>query len=155
MCGYPSFLPDGVYAITFIPKAFAISATLEPILPNPIIARVLPKSSQPKNFARSNLPSFTLAQACGIFLDNANIIPIVCSAVASVFPLGEFKSKDEIRKIARIYNLKVANKPDSEDICFIPDGNYKKFLEENSNIKPKKGNIVNSKGEVLKEKMDK
>ena len=45
-----------------------------------------------------------------------------------VFPLGNFESKDEIRKIASENNLKVANKPDSEDICFIPDGNYKKFL---------------------------
>ena len=66
-----------------------------------------------------------------------------------VFPLGKFKSKDEIREIARNYNLKVANKPDSEDICFIPDGNYKKFLEENSSLKPKSGNIVNKNGEVL------
>ena len=66
-----------------------------------------------------------------------------------LFPLSEFESKDEIRKIARDNNLKVANKPDSEDICFIPDGNYKKFLENNSDIKPKQGNIVNSKGEVL------
>ena len=47
------------------------------------------------------------------------------------------------------HNLKVASKPDSEDICFVPDGNYKKFLEENSEIKPKDGNIVNSKGEIL------
>ena len=66
-----------------------------------------------------------------------------------IFPLGDFESKEEIRKIATEHNLKVANKPDSEDICFIPDGNYKKFLENNSNIKPKEGNIVNSKGEVL------
>ena len=66
-----------------------------------------------------------------------------------VFPLGDFESKDEIRKIASENNLKVANKPDSEDICFIPDGNYKKFLENNSNIKPKAGNIVNSKGKIL------
>ena len=66
-----------------------------------------------------------------------------------VFPLGDFESKDEIRKIASDHNLKVANKPDSEDICFIPDGNYKKFLENNSEIKPKKGNIVNLKGEIL------
>ena len=45
--------------------------------------------------------------------------------------------------------MKVANKPDSEDICFVPDGNYKRFLEGNSSIKPKVGNIVNSKGEIL------
>ena len=66
-----------------------------------------------------------------------------------VFPLGDFESKDEIRKIAKEHNLKVASKPDSEDICFIPDGNYKKFLENNSNIKPKEGNIVNLDGKVL------
>ena len=66
-----------------------------------------------------------------------------------LFPLADFETKDEIRAIARENNLKVANKPDSEDICFVPDGNYKKFLENNSDIKPKNGNIVNSKGEVL------
>ncbi len=66
-----------------------------------------------------------------------------------VFPLADFESKDEIRKIARENNLKTANKPDSEDICFIPDGNYKRFLEENSDLKPKKGNIVHVNGTVL------
>lgn len=66
-----------------------------------------------------------------------------------LFPLAEFKTKDEIREIAKKNNLKVANKPDSEDICFIPDGDYKKFLENNSSIKPKIGNIVSTKGEVL------
>ena len=66
-----------------------------------------------------------------------------------LFPLADFTDKEQIREIARENDLKVANKPDSEDICFVPDGNYKKFLETNSNIKPKKGNIVNSKGEIL------
>lgn len=66
-----------------------------------------------------------------------------------VFPLADFTDKEQIREIARENDLKVANKPDSEDICFVPDGNYKKFLETNSGIKPKKGNIVNSKGEIL------
>ncbi len=66
-----------------------------------------------------------------------------------VFPLSEFEEKDEIRKIAKDNNLQVANKPDSEDICFIPDGDYKKFLENNSNIKPKQGNIVDLEGKIL------
>src|SRR5699024_2980738 len=68
-----------------------------------------------------------------------------------LFPLADFESKEQIREIARENNLKVANKPDSEDICFIPDGNYKKFLEENSNLKAKKGNIVNLEGKILGE----
>lgn len=66
-----------------------------------------------------------------------------------IFPLGDFENKEQIRKIALEKKLKVANKPDSEDICFIPDGNYKKFLEINSDIKPKKGNIVYINGEIL------
>ena len=66
-----------------------------------------------------------------------------------IFPLAEFESKEKIRGIAKENNLKVANKPDSEDICFVPDGNYKKFLENNSDIRPKEGNIVTSNGKIL------
>ena len=66
-----------------------------------------------------------------------------------LFPLGNFESKEDVRRIAKEHNLAVASKPDSEDICFIPDGNYKKFLEQNSSIAPKEGNIVNRKGEIL------
>ena len=66
-----------------------------------------------------------------------------------IFPLSDFTSKQEVRELGAKYNLKVANKPDSEDICFIPDGDYKKFLEEHSDLKPKVGNIVNKNGEIL------
>ena len=66
-----------------------------------------------------------------------------------IFPLGNFNSKEEIRDLARQKELKVANKPDSEDICFIPDGNYKKFLENNSDLKSKEGNIVDLNGKIL------
>ena len=67
-----------------------------------------------------------------------------------IFPLGEFKSKEDVRNIARKNNcLRVANKPDSEDICFIPNGNYKEFLEQNSNLRQREGNIVNAKGDIL------
>ncbi len=66
-----------------------------------------------------------------------------------LFPLAKFENKEQIRDIARKNNLKVANKPDSEDICFIPNGNYKRFLEINSSLKPKKGNIINKKGEII------
>lgn len=66
-----------------------------------------------------------------------------------LFPLADYENKDKIRNIAKNHNLQVANKPDSEDICFIQEGDYKEFLEKNSNIKPKKGNIVNSKGAIL------
>ena len=66
-----------------------------------------------------------------------------------IFPLGKFKTKDEIRKIALENGLEVANKPDSEDICFIPDNDYAKFLEEKQGFKPVEGNIVNKEGKIL------
>ncbi len=66
-----------------------------------------------------------------------------------IFPLNNFEDKSQIRKIAEEHGLQIANKPDSEDICFIPDGDYKKFLEENSNITQNPGNIVHVDGRVL------
>ena len=44
-------------------------------------------------------------------------------------PVGEY-TKDEIRKIAEKVGLEVASKPDSQDICFVPDGDYVKFMEQ-------------------------
>ena len=66
-----------------------------------------------------------------------------------LFPLGKFNSKNEVREVAKQNNLKIASKPDSEDICFIPDGNYKKFLENNSVLKQKPGNIVLVDGTIV------
>lgn len=59
-----------------------------------------------------------------------------------LFPLENFESKEEIRNIAYENNLLVASKPDSQDICFIPDGNYKNFLEKNSDLREKAGSII-------------
>ncbi len=66
----------------------------------------------------------------------------------TLMPVGEF-TKDEIREIAKDINLRVANKPDSQEICFIPDNDYAKFIEENSGEKIIPGNFVNSAGEVI------
>ena len=66
-----------------------------------------------------------------------------------IFPLGKFESKEEIRSLATKYGLEVANKPDSEDICFIQNVDYKEFLEEYAKFKAKEGNIVDKKGNVL------
>ena len=44
-----------------------------------------------------------------------------------LFPLGDFESKDQIRNIAEEHGLLTAKKPDSQEICFIPDDDYAKF----------------------------
>ena len=66
------------------------------------------------------------------------------------FPLGNFK-KSEIREIAKFYKLGVEDKKDSQDICFIPNGDYKKFLLKNDHIKIKKGYIETTDGLVIGE----
>jgi tRNA-specific 2-thiouridylase len=66
----------------------------------------------------------------------------------TLMPVGEY-TKDEIREIAQEISLRIANKPDSQEICFIPDNNYAKFIEETSGKKIETGNFVNSAGEVI------
>ena len=64
------------------------------------------------------------------------------------FPLGKF-TKPEIRTIAEEMGLSVSQKPDSQDICFVPDGKYSNVL---SKLKPegyKKGKIISKKGDFL------
>ncbi len=63
-------------------------------------------------------------------------------------PVGEY-SKDEIRKIASDIGLRVAHKPDSQDICFVKDGDYASFLEEYTGQKVAEGNFVTSDGKVI------
>lgn len=65
-----------------------------------------------------------------------------------LFPVGEYR-KDEIRALAAKYGLRIANKPDSQEICFIPDNNYKEFLMAHGGVRQKPGNIVDIKGNVL------
>jgi len=65
-----------------------------------------------------------------------------------IFPLAKFNSKDEIRQIAKENNLNIYSKSDSQDICFIPDGDYKKFLENNSDMNDNVGNVI-LKDEVI------
>ena len=64
------------------------------------------------------------------------------------FPLGGLL-KSETRDIAKKLDLNVADKPDSQDICFVPDGNYVSVIEKFRPEAFKKGNIKNLKGDVL------
>lgn len=66
----------------------------------------------------------------------------------TLMPIGQY-TKDEIRQIAEKIQLPVANKPDSMEICFVPDNDYAGFIEKNTDKKIKPGNFVNTKGEVI------
>ncbi len=65
------------------------------------------------------------------------------------FPLGHLASKAETRALAGKYGLSVADKPDSQDICFVPNGNYAAVIEKLRPGSADPGDIVDQAGRVL------
>jgi len=73
----------------------------------------------------------------------------------TLFPLGEL-TKREVRELARYYGLALAEKPDSQEICFVPGGDYKNFLnaylaEQGESSPDGGGELVTTNGEILGE----
>src|SRR5215471_7017909 len=66
----------------------------------------------------------------------------------AMFPLGE-KSKSDTREVARHCQLKTAEKEESMEICFVPDNDYGKFLQQANLAQKHRGEIVNLQGQVL------
>lgn len=69
---------------------------------------------------------------------------------STLMPVGDY-TKEEIREIASQMGFSVANKPDSQEICFIPDQNYGRFIESETKCPSKKGNFVDLSGRILGE----
>ena len=65
------------------------------------------------------------------------------------FPLGHLASKSGTRALAAKYGLPVADKPDSQDICFVPDGNYASVIEKLRPGAADPGEIVDMEGNIL------
>lgn len=66
----------------------------------------------------------------------------------TLMPVGEY-SKEEIRAFAENLGLSVAHKPDSQEICFVPDKDYARFIEEHAGVRIPEGNFVWSDGTVI------
>ncbi|MBR6365655.1 MAG: tRNA 2-thiouridine(34) synthase MnmA [Lachnospiraceae bacterium] len=66
----------------------------------------------------------------------------------TLMPLGDL-TKDEVRKIAEVAGLHVATKAESQDICFVPDGDYAAFIEERTGKIFPEGDFVDTEGKVL------
>lgn len=66
----------------------------------------------------------------------------------TLMPVGEYH-KDEIRQIAEDIGIIVAHKPDSQDICFIPDNNHAAYIEQATGKKSVPGDFVDKKGNVI------
>jgi tRNA-specific 2-thiouridylase len=73
----------------------------------------------------------------------------------TIFPLGDM-TKPEVRELARRHGLALAEKPDSQEICFVPGGDYKRFIdaylaEQGEALPDTSGELVTTNGEVLGE----
>jgi len=68
----------------------------------------------------------------------------------AMFPLGEM-TKEETRKRAKSFGLAVHDRPASQDVCFVADGDYRRFLAERFSESLQPGPIVNTRGDVLGE----
>ena len=66
----------------------------------------------------------------------------------ALFPVGDLE-KSDVRRLASERGLPTADKAESQEICFVPDGNYAGFVERNAPAAPRAGEIVNRGGEVL------
>src|SRR5437763_6755286 len=66
----------------------------------------------------------------------------------AMFPLGE-KTKTDTREVARHCNLKTADKEESMEICFVPDNDYGKFLQQAKLVEKHRGDVVDLHGHVL------
>lgn len=65
-----------------------------------------------------------------------------------IFPLGDLE-KSQVRGLAETAGLVNSHKPDSQDICFVPDGDYAGFIEKFSGIKPVPGDFTDMDGSIL------
>jgi tRNA-specific 2-thiouridylase len=75
----------------------------------------------------------------------------------TIFPLGDM-TKPEVRELARQHGLALAEKPDSQEICFVPGGDYKRFIDaylaeqgESLSLPDTAGDLVTTNGEIIGE----
>ena len=99
----------------------------------------------------SEYGQYVLKKADNILKDQSYFLYNIDKSILNkiIFPLEKYLNKDQIREIAKEHNLFIAEKKESQEICFIPDNNYKNFLNEYARINPEPGNIVDKKGNIL------
>lgn len=95
--------------------------------------------------------SFRLLRGIDAAKDQSYVLHVISQKqlLHSLFPLGEF-SKPTVRLMAQEYNLPVADKPDSQDLCFLGvDGDYRSFLERHAPEVFLPGRIIDMQGKTL------
>ena len=93
---------------------------------------------------------YHLKKSCDESKDQSYVLYAMTQAqlAHTLFPLGDLH-KTETRRIAAESGLVNADKPDSQDICFVPDGDYVRFIERFTGLAAQPGNFVDAAGNVL------
>lgn len=101
--------------------------------------------------ARDAEGAFHLLKAANLAKDQSYFLYTLTQQQLSrvVFPLGDMPSKDEVRREAERFGLPVAQKSDSQEICFVPGDDYVAFIEKDGAFAGKGGEIVHVNGTVL------
>src|SRR4030042_4038353 len=91
-----------------------------------------------------------LYEAAGAAKDQSYVLSMIDKHILPyiILPMGE-RSKKQTRELAAKFGLKTANKPESQEICFIPDDNYTALLEKRYPELVRNGNIIDSSGKIL------
>jgi len=121
-----------------------------------IVSRITTKKREINSVEADSMDSerFTLKKSAKSLKDQTYVLYNLSQEQLSktLMPIGKY-SKDEVRQIAVRENIPVADKPDSQEICFIPDNDYAGFIERilvSSNLDiPKTGNFVTKDGKIL------
>ena len=103
-----------------------------------------------ENEARSRATRYVLKRGVDASKDQSYFLFSLTQAqlARAVFPVGD-RPKTAVRAYARLRNLPVADKPDSQEICFIPDNDYRGFVEKQRPDAPRAGQLVDERGAVV------
>lgn len=94
--------------------------------------------------------SLRLLKAVDDHKDQSYVLSVMGQAQLkhAMFPLGEY-TKPQVRELARKFNLPVAERPESQDLCFLADGNYRRFLTQYGGEQIQSGPIIRTDGTVV------
>lgn len=119
------------------------------VVTNPAFQSV--PGSQQAAQAGEKQPSVRLFRAADAIKDQTYVLYPIQQEVLNhtLLPLGDFASKAEVRALAEKHGFVTAKKHDSQDICFVPDGDYGAFLEHYQKRPEPLGSIVDTSGKLL------
>ena len=100
--------------------------------------------------AEGEIEAFQLLKGVDEKKDQSYVLSVMGQAqlVHAMFPVGEY-TKPQVRELAREFNLSVAERPESQDLCFLADNNYRRFIGQYAEGAARPGPIVRRDGSVI------